>query len=963
MKKYRIITFLLSICATLCFGFACGTAGGGSGSSTDSSSKSSSSTSFVSPVKFVDFEDKTLAVELGDTFSVASYMTVQDEDGNVYHTSAIVETTEGAAVAHMKYEFKIENKSGYKITLAVKQNANVLAKRVLTLTTQDTTSPVVSIGDLPEMGFVGTEYTIPVTINDANPDTQSEIKAFLKDGDTLTEVAVTDGKITPQSAGEYEIKVTANDGINPEAVKFKTFTVRNVLPVNALETFQDPSSVNNLVNTKGTTVWLENFEGREGVAGQTGAYIEYDPKAVWSETNGRWTTKTYYYNFNMMFFRTFAEMAAYPEEAWDYISIWVYIDQANPVKYVTTLDVTAEDRTNSAIQAPNVTVETQELIGEPFTINSKQERFNSIYGKRWQELRLTKDMILGDSFFSEQNADGEYHGTIEKFNMMMNSACEDKAKCSLFYSTQFLPDTVIYIDSVNYVKEVEIPETNGVAGQEVVLSATAGSLECEFEYTVVDPEGNSVMVTDSKFTPMMTGEYSVTATIKHTHACGSKTTSVAVTSDYTIQAAYEYVSPLVGDTIGIPTATVTDATDTVLSHATITASVSYNGTPVVVSNGAFTVAQAGEYEIFYRAVVNGLTLTKAITITALDETQAPNVINGFHTAADAESCGVSNSPTKFNTWQWLNTYEGKQGVIQMVGSATTKQYRNFYFDPSYQYWTVDAFTTYITNADNWDYISIKLWIDMEGDVTVNYIDGTQVVVGQTWQEVKIPRTLLEDNTGRVGTLSALATRLTTSGDYLFFINTGEIKDGTAEDYEATNITVYVDSISLNNYFGGEVSVCATDGGEIKQNSEVAITLTLTDTTTAVYTYSLVDPDGDIVYLGTKEIFTPTKAGEYTLFVNLRNGWSTPIETTFTVAPTGAVSATSKITAASGTEVSIPTAVFTFGNDVVDGVAINYSVSCNSDSVTVTDGKFMANGTIGTVYEIEYTAEYNGTTYS
>jgi hypothetical protein len=706
---------------------------------------------------------------------------------------------------------------------------------------------------------------------------------------------------------------------------------------------------------------LENFEGREGVAGQTGAYIEYNPKAVWSETNGRWTTETYFYNFNMMFFRTFAEMAAYPEEAWDYISIWVYIDQADPVKYVTTLDVTAADRTNSAIQAPNVTVETQALIGEPFTINSKQERFNSIYGKRWQELRLTKDMILGNSFFSEKNADGKYRGTIEKFNMMMNSACEDKAKCSLFYSEQFLPDTMIYIDSVNYVKEVEIPETNGVAGQEVELSATAGSLECEFEYTVVDPEGNSVMVTDSKFTPMMTGEYSVTATIKHTHACGSKTTSVAVTSDYTIQAAYEYVSPLVGDTIGIPTATVTYGNDTVLSDTTITASVSYNGTPVVVSNGAFTVAQAGEYEIFYRAIVNGLTLTKAITITALDETQAPNVINGFHTAADAESSGYKNASTS-NALNWLNDWKERQGVVRMEGT-TQDQYRNFYFDPSYRYWTVDSFKTYITNADNWDYISIKLWIDMEGDVTVYYIDGTQVVTGQTWQEVKIPRTLLEDGEGRVRTLDALATRLTTSNDYLFFIDTGVIKDGTAEDYEKTNITVYVDSISLNNYFGGEVSVCATDRGEIKQNSEVAITLTLTDTTMAVYTYSLVDPDGDIVYLGTKEIFTPTKAGEYTLFVNLRNGWSTPIETTFTVAPTGAVSATSKITAASGTEVSIPTAVFTFGNDVVDGVAINYSVSCNGDSVAVTDNKFMANGTIGTVYEIEYTAEYNGTTYS
>jgi hypothetical protein len=219
-----------------------------------------------------------------------------------------------------------------------------------------------------------------------------------------------------------------------------------------------------------------------------------------------------------------------------------------------------------------------------------------------------------------------------------------------------------------------------------------------------------------------------------------------------------------------------------------------DGSDVTVTDGKFTPTTVGVYKVTATATVNKVQKVSTTDVAVY----GANEVNAFYIAEDAESCGYKNDSTS-NALYWLNDWKGRQGVVQMEGT-TQDQYRNFYFDPSYRYWTVDSFKTYITNADNWDYISIKLWIDMKGDVTVNYIDGTQVVTGQTWEEVKIPRTLLEDGAGKVRTLDALATRLTKTNDYLFFIDTG-----TNETYTdpKTNVTVYVDSISLEKDVAAE----------------------------------------------------------------------------------------------------------------------------------------------------------------
>ena len=202
MKKRKFWIMLFTFLCALCFGFACS-------ASKDEQAK----------IAFKDFENKTISVELGDYFSVASYMLVEDESGNPYHASATIKTADGKAVSHMKYEFRVENASGYVVTLTVSRNGDTLATRVLKLSPVDTSSPVVSIGDFPEVCFVGTEYTIPVTVYDANAQTQYVSSVFIKgENGAEEEVTVTNEKFTPEKAGTYEVRVAANDGSNPEVV-------------------------------------------------------------------------------------------------------------------------------------------------------------------------------------------------------------------------------------------------------------------------------------------------------------------------------------------------------------------------------------------------------------------------------------------------------------------------------------------------------------------------------------------------------------------------------------------------------------------------------------------------------------------------------------------------------------------------------------------------------------------------
>lgn len=226
-----------------------------------------------------------------------------------------------------------------------------------------------------------------------------------------------------------------------------------------------------------------------------------------------------------------------------------------------------------------------------------------------------------------------------------------------------------------------------------------------------------------------------------------------------------------------------------------------DGSDVTVTDGKFIPTVGGGYTITATTTVDGEEISSTKTIAVY----AANEINGFHTYADTKDSGYKNAST-INDFTWLNTWEGRQGIICIQGTGT---YGNFYFDASHVYWGDKASTltnanssttlnSYITETDtdgnyvNWDYLSIKLWIDVEGSVKV-VSDAANTVQGRTWVEIKLERGLFADNAGAHKTIGELAGDFLESNEYLFYI----------EPINGEQVTVYVDSISLEKNVAAE----------------------------------------------------------------------------------------------------------------------------------------------------------------
>ena len=184
--------------------------------------------------------------------------------------------------------------------------------------------------------------------------------------------------------------------------------------------------------------------------------------------------------------------------------------------------------------------------------------------------------------------------------------------------------------------------------------------------------------------------------------------------------------------------------------------------------------------------------------TPEQETESPAkepqsvVINAFDTETDAAGCGWKRS--QVNKVEWLESYEGKTGVLKMIG-AKGSVYRNFYFDASTA-WTEETLHTYITENDggNWDHIVVSIWIS---SVTTNPIENVrmddymQTLYVNQWQELKIPKEYFDDGQSTHKSISALAGTLTSSNEYLFYIR-------TQDDADTSNVMIYVDDIRFES---------------------------------------------------------------------------------------------------------------------------------------------------------------------
>lgn len=178
-------------------------------------------------------------------------------------------------------------------------------------------------------------------------------------------------------------------------------------------------------------------------------------------------------------------------------------------------------------------------------------------------------------------------------------------------------------------------------------------------------------------------------------------------------------------------------------------------------------------------------------LTACGKSKSAGAINTFDTAEDAQGCGWKGSKHA-NKTEWLESYEGKKGVLKMIG-AQGSVYRNFYFDAS-SAWTKDSLHEYITENDgaNWDYISVVVWVS---SISTNPIENlcmdgyAQTVKVNEWAELQIPKEYFIDGVSTHKKIESMAGNFTDSNEYLFYIR-------TADNADTSNVMIYVDSISF-----------------------------------------------------------------------------------------------------------------------------------------------------------------------
>ncbi|MBR7141256.1 MAG: hypothetical protein IKD03_03855, partial [Clostridia bacterium] len=232
----------------------------------------------VEPVQLVDFDDTTVTAELGKNYTLPSG-TAFDTKDNVYRATYTVKTKSGGNVNVSSNQFFVADMNGYVITGVTDTLPDGTTKtRTITINVEDKGAPEIKMGTAG-FGYVNSEYVIPeITVTDLSGESITPVvKVYKVVGDTETEVTVTDGKFTPTEKVTYRIKVSATDSSNNTATQSADVIVRGEKAPYVLEDFSDDHSLSIMTcpengHSDVDDVWLEEFEGRSGVA--------YNPKTL-----------------------------------------------------------------------------------------------------------------------------------------------------------------------------------------------------------------------------------------------------------------------------------------------------------------------------------------------------------------------------------------------------------------------------------------------------------------------------------------------------------------------------------------------------------------------------------------------------------------------------------------------------------------------------------------------------------
>ncbi len=673
MKKFLISVLSLLTLLCVCLAAACG--------------------GQTSTVELVDFKDVTVEAEIGSVVSLQPYLVVADKDGKTYHTSVSIKTKDGKAVETLMYEFNADDHDGYIVSVSLKIDDKYYA-RTVTINMKDTSSPTIVIADLPDFGTTGEEYKVKYTVKDAN-QTSSELKiTFVNADGSETPVEHVDGKFTPSKPGEYKLTVTATDNKgNPSATRSKTFVVREVLADYSLEEFSDKFSVDNATNylnnlSSDKPVYKDELDGRYGVVGQT--------------------SQSGYHDFSFRFNRSLSWLNGIDASSWDYVSIWIYIDDEGEYNL--------------------------------YTWNAKYDA--TVIGKRWTEVKLTKSMIT-----EQRSLYAQHGGTVEAFNKLHSS--ENKG-FKMFWihrldlrqddPERVLDNVYVYVDSIRFGRDIatSLEKTEYVLGDTVKLSATADGVgEAKFSYEVVDADGKVTAIEGDEFIPTKPGEYTVRATLLG-NAYGVAETKITVRNNVEISAK-KHTEILVNDTVVIPQGVVIDVRsgaklDGVVSLKVVDAA----GEEVTLGiDGALKSTNVGDsYTVTYTAEANGEALE--LSYTAVTVRNYARSINEFSDASTVTGIVPKTDNDKSTTDpEWLAEFEGRTGVVKAHVPKNDSIYQNFCVQGETDSVTLREYM--LEHDAEWDYISAWVYINIEGEVNCIINRANVKVRGKTWYEVKITK--------------------------------------------------------------------------------------------------------------------------------------------------------------------------------------------------------------------------------
>ena len=627
-----------------------------------------------------------LSLELGTQYKVLNDI-VADSTGKEFSPSYSVYQADGQEVVLINSYFLANDLDGYTIKYSIIDNGNKYEKLVEVNVT-DTKAPEIICSQFVD-SFLGFDYEFQkiLIIDNSNEDIIPNLKLTLIDGNAEQIIDCTSEGFTPSKVGEYKLLISATDGVGNTTQIEREFSIApfdgTIQNFDNEATFKTDFSLQ-VIGTE----WLEEFEGKTGVA-----------KGTYAETWAYWP----YWNFQPLY----SDLSIY--DAFDFVEITMYIEQSE-----------AGVRKMKFLGNDHILVSTNQWITVRVPIKNFIDSFSKLSGTDTSKNGINN--FYNDATYKEgDNNAPHFSFYIDEIKAIAeaNFVFEDYAKEAMRYEEYTIPNvTVIYEGKEVVDADVQISAT--LKGNTVAVSAgEAYKLSEEGELVITYAYGGveeSITITVGPNGQVIKDENADTAWLT------SKDDGVAIISKpsniiYTGAGA----EGLKGSkyTFGVELGDLTNY-DTVEFTIGV---YNYQGTPMTFSMGNVSVDFLWSHDAKLRVPVNqvgDLILTQPSGLNREHAFIIRKVVGIYE-----ETIAISNYATTANTYTEFTiptanvTFAG-----EVVSGKTVVQTAEF-------------------NGATVDITSGKFTTTTAGTLVVTYACGSLVATATI--DFVIPKTLLTDN--------------------------------------------------------------------------------------------------------------------------------------------------------------------------------------------------------------------------